>query len=75
MSASAGIRSFKTVKLVAWVEAPQQGGTGHESGGELQMRFKDHMDHRDADLKPSVGKVYGSSVTEDEVRRLHRRKV
>ncbi|EEU44561.1 uncharacterized protein NECHADRAFT_85229 [Fusarium vanettenii 77-13-4] len=75
VNASAGIRSFKTVKLVAWVEAPQQGGTGHESGRELQMRFRDHMDHRDANLKPSVGKVYGSSVTEDEVRRLHRRKV
>ncbi|RSL71342.1 hypothetical protein CEP51_012064 [Fusarium floridanum] len=62
VNASAGIRSFKTVKLVAWVEAPQQGRTGHESGAELQMRFRDHMDHRDADLKPSVGKVYGGSV-------------
>lgn len=61
---SAGVRSLKTVKLIAWVEAPEAGKTialeaKEIPGGELQMRFKDRLERRDKDLKPAVDKAYG----------------
>ncbi|KAM0548164.1 hypothetical protein ACHAPJ_009962 [Fusarium lateritium] len=63
---SAGIRSFKTVRLMAWVEAPEAGGaTALEDesvpGGELQMRIRDHLERRDEGLEPTMNKVYGVS--------------
>ncbi|KAI8719899.1 hypothetical protein NCS52_00772200 [Fusarium sp. LHS14.1] len=61
---SAGVRSLKTVKLIAWVEAPEAGATTaledkKVPGGELQMRFKERSDKRDEALKPTVDKMYG----------------
>ncbi|KAJ4312864.1 hypothetical protein N0V84_009718 [Fusarium piperis] len=66
LNTSAGVRSLKTVKLIAWVEAPEGGETTALEdkvvpGGELQMRFKDRLERRDEDLKPAVDKMYGVS--------------
>ncbi|KAF5021212.1 hypothetical protein F66182_6751 [Fusarium sp. NRRL 66182] len=63
---SAGVRSFKTVSLVAWVEAPEAGSTTaledkSVPGGELQMRVRDRLEKRDEGLKPAVDKLYGVS--------------
>ncbi|KPM37927.1 hypothetical protein AK830_g8626 [Neonectria ditissima] len=62
-NASAGTRSFKTVRIVAWVEAPRAGAASPaELGGELQMRFSQQTDQRDPSLKPTIGSVYGSTA-------------
>ncbi|KAI6752362.1 hypothetical protein HG530_013731 [Fusarium avenaceum] len=63
---SAGVRSFKTVRLMAWVEAPEAGQTTaledeRVPQGELQMRFRDYLERRDEGLKPIVNKAYGVS--------------
>ncbi|KAF4977198.1 hypothetical protein FZEAL_6226 [Fusarium zealandicum] len=60
---SAGVQSFKTVKLIAWVEAPENGTTSATDdksipGGELQMRFRDGWERRDPKLKPDMDKGY-----------------
>ncbi|KAF4958097.1 hypothetical protein FGADI_2655 [Fusarium gaditjirri] len=61
---SAGVQSLRTVRLIAWVEAPGNGETTASEdktvpGGELQMRFNDHSWRREEELKPVVDKVYG----------------
>ncbi|PNP59716.1 hypothetical protein FNYG_14847 [Fusarium nygamai] len=66
-NASAGVQSLSTVKLIAWVEAPETGETTaledkKVPGGELQMRFSDGSRRREEELKPVVDKVYGVPV-------------
>ncbi|KAF4966350.1 hypothetical protein FSARC_5978 [Fusarium sarcochroum] len=73
---SAWIRSFKTVRLMAWVEVPKAGETTaledkSVPGGGLQMRFRDLLERRDERLKPAVDKVYG--VSEEGYRPLFSR--
>ncbi|KAM5352797.1 hypothetical protein ACJ41O_005519 [Fusarium nematophilum] len=61
---SAGVRSFKTVRLVASVDAPMDGpsyvkGDGSTAVGELRMRLRDGVEGRDERTRPVVGRVYG----------------
>lgn len=64
-NASAGIRSWKTVKLVAWVETRRDGnsfaGQNDDQGRELQLRVDENLTGRDGRLKPVVGNSYGSN--------------
>ncbi|KAJ4197144.1 hypothetical protein NW767_009036 [Fusarium falciforme] len=64
-NASAGVQSLRTVKLIAWVEAPETGETTaledkEVPRGELQMRFGHRRWRREKELKPVVDKVYGA---------------
>ncbi|KAF5008354.1 hypothetical protein FDECE_5397 [Fusarium decemcellulare] len=62
---SAGVKSFKTVKLLATVETSDASGTGSsEDGprpkGELQLRLREPWKSRNPALKPGeAGQVYG----------------
>ncbi|CVL12367.1 uncharacterized protein FPRN_07121 [Fusarium proliferatum] len=58
---SAGVKSLRTVKLIAWVEAPEtRETTALEDkkfpGGELQMKFSDSSQRREEELKPVADK-------------------
>ncbi|KAH8894664.1 hypothetical protein GQ53DRAFT_643452 [Thozetella sp. PMI_491] len=62
----AGIKSFKTVGLIAWVErSPAQSSAlchGQEPNEELELRLKDGRPCRSASLKPVPGVLYGRSI-------------
>lgn len=66
---SAGVASFKTVKLIAYVEAPHGRQTGVSEDdlrprGELQLRLRGPAQSRNPCLKPDrIGQAYGSTST------------
>lgn len=54
---SVSIESWKTTKVVAWVEAPEG---GEQPGQELQLRMRGALEAQDNALKPQPDLAYGS---------------
>lgn len=69
--ASAGIRSFKTVRLVASVEVARD-TSDSGPGQELQLKVQEGYRRRDPELELVVGQVYGSAPKEQAYYRARR---